>query len=515
MKTLRALRVPTLIFVNKIDRAGAREAELLDDIRRLLSPYCVVLNGVRRIGRADASTVSGVADGTAEVLAEHDDELLELLVEGRPAGPGQIRRATARQCADGVLHPVLFGSALTGQGIDDLLDAIRLLPATPARSHPAGDQDGQEPPVATVFAIGRGAAGEKIAYLRLRSGVLRARQRVTFHRRGRDGTAEEYGGRPTGLEVSGSTARQAVAGDIAKVWGVPEIRVGDRLGAPAGSRHDGPFARPGLETVVRPRVPGEEGRLHAALAALAEQDPLIGTRALPGGETTVLLYGEVQKEVIAETLAGDFGVEAVFEPSRPVYLERPAGAAEAVEEIRRHGRNDFWATVGLRVEPAPTGSGVGYRLGVDLGSLPLAFHRAIEDSVRDTLRAGPRGWPVTDVRVTLTRTGYASPLSTAGDFRGRTPRVLMRALRRAGTRVFEPCHRFELEIPPEALSAVTVRLAALGAEVAGTAQRGNAWVITGDLPSRSVPEFERQLPGLSHGEGVWWSQPSGDRPVTA
>jgi ribosomal protection tetracycline resistance protein len=366
-----------------------------------------------------------------------------------------------------------------------------------------------------VFAIGRGAAGEKIAYLRLRSGVLRARQRVTFHRRGRDGTAEEYGGRPTGLEVSGSTARQAVAGDIAKVWGVPEIRVGDRLGAPAGSGHDGPFARPGLETVVRPRVPGEEGRLHAALAALAEQDPLIGTRALPGGETTVLLYGEVQKEVIAETLAGDFGVEAVFEPSRPVYLERPAGAAEAVEEILRHGRNDFWATVGLRVEPAPTGSGVGYRLGVDLGSLPLAFHRAIEDSVRDTLRTGPRGWPVTDVRVTLTRTGYASPLSTAGDFRGRTPRVLMRALRRAGTRVFEPCHRFELEIPPEALSAVTVRLAALGAEVAGTAQRGNAWVITGDLPSRSVPEFERQLPGLTHGEGVWWSQPSGDRPATA
>ncbi|MFD1544074.1 GTP-binding protein [Nonomuraea guangzhouensis] len=509
MKTLRRLRVPTLIFVNKIDRAGARERELLDDIRRWLTPHCAALNTVRRLGGPDAHTVR-TPGPDAEVLAEHDDGILESLVEGQVPTGKELWAAMARQCADGVLHPVLFGSAMTGQGVDELLDAFHLLPATVASDGGAAR--------ATVFGIERGAAGEKIAYLRMRSGVLRARQRVSLFRLGRDGTVEEYGGRPTAVRVAGSAGTEAVAGDIVTVRGVPEIRVGDHLGVPPeadarGSGRAGYFLPPSLETVVRPRVPGQEGRLHAALAALAEQDPLIGTRALPGGQTSVLLYGEVQKEVIAETLAADFGVAAVFEPTRPVYLERPVRRAEAVEEITRHGRNDFVATVGLRVEPAAIGSGVGYRLGVDLGSLPLAFHRAIEDTVRDTLAEGPHGRPVTDCLVTLTRTGYDSPVSTAADFRGRTAIVLRRALRRAGTRVYEPCHRFELEVPPESLSAVTVRLAGLGAVVADAVQREAVWLVSGEIPAVAVREFELALPGLSHGEGVWWSQPFGDRPA--
>ncbi|MEU7746505.1 translation factor GTPase family protein [Nonomuraea sp. NPDC049158] len=578
MKTLRRLRVPTLIFVNKIDRAGARERELLDDIRRWLSPYTVALNTVEQIGGPDARTrcIVGLdeADGSgdsalggevadsllgsevAEMLAEHDDGILESLVEGRAPSGRQVWAAMARQCADGVLHPVLFGSAMTGRGVGDLLDGFRLLPATALPGTPgaatavastaeSGTAVASTPDLSTaasgtaasgevlggtVFAIERGAAGEKVAYLRMRSGVLRARQRVAFHRLRRDGTVEEYGGRPTAVRVAGSAESQAVAGDIAKVWGVPEVRVGDHLGTPPNSRlstspggrpgtspddasKGGHFPAPSLETVVRPRVAGQEGRLHAALAALAEQDPLIGTRALPGGQTSVLLYGEVQKEVIAETLAAEFGVEAVFEPTRPVYLERPARRAEVVEEIMRHGRNDFVATVGLRVEPAAIGSGVGYRLGVDLGSLPLAFHRAIEDTVRDTLSEGPHGWPVTDLLVTLTRTGYDSPITTAADFRGRTTNVLRRALRQAGTRVYEPCHRFELEVPPESLSAATVRLAALGAVVADAVRREAVWLVSGDIPAVAVREFELALPGLSHGEGVWWSRPFGDRPA--
>ncbi|MEV1242288.1 translation factor GTPase family protein [Nonomuraea sp. NPDC049750] len=538
MKTLRRLRVPTLIFVNKIDRAGARERELLDDIRRWLSPYTVALNTVEKIGGRDARTRRVIgpdeADGSgdsllggeavggevAEMLAEHDDGILESLVEGRVPNGRQVWAAMARQCAEGVLHPVLFGSAMTGRGVGDLLDGFRLLPATampdtPGSSTAVAGMAGSGVALnATVFAIERGAAGQKVAYLRMRSGVLRARQRVPFHRLRRDGTVEEYGGRPTAVRVAGSAESQAVAGDIAKVWGVPEVRVGDHLGTtPEDAPKGGHFPAPSLETVVRPRVPGQEGRLHAALAALAEQDPLIGTRALPGGQTSVLLYGEVQKEVIAETLAGEFGVEAVFEPTRPVYLERPARRAEVVEEIARHGRNDFVATVGLRVEPAAIGSGVGYRLGVDLGSLPLAFHRAIEDTVRDTLSEGPHGWPVTDLLVTLTRTGYDSPITTAADFRGRTTNVLRRALRQAGTRVYEPCHRFELEVPPESLSAATVRLAALGAVVADAVRREAVWLVSGDIPAVAVREFELALPGLSHGEGVWWSRPFGDRPA--
>ncbi|MFG1703153.1 GTP-binding protein [Nonomuraea sp. M3C6] len=503
MKTLRKLRLPTLIFVNKIDRAGARERELLADIRRRLSPYIVALNTVRDIG-TPAATTRAVAstEEAAEVLAERDDGLLELLVDGKVPDGEQVRSSLARQCADGVAHPVLFGSAITGQGVAELLDGFGLLPAVPQ------SRAGDGPARGTVFAIERAASGEKVAYLRVRTGALRAREPLTFYRHK---GVHAYDGRLTALSVVGSPdRRQAVAGDIVKAWGVPEIRVGDHLGEP-GPADQAHFTPPSLETVVRPRVPGQEPRLHAALLTLAEQDPLIGTRTLAGGETSVLLYGEVQKEVIGETLARDFGVEAEFEPSRPVYFERPSGTAEAIEEMRRHGHNDFMATVGLRVEPAAPGEGVGYRLEVDLGSLPLAFHRAIEESVRLTLNDGPHGWPVTDVTVTLTRTGYNAPITVAADFRGQTPIVLMRALRLAGTTVYEPCHRFELEVPVETFSAVTAKLAVLGGELRDSVRRDDTWVIEGELPAAVVHEFEQRLPGLSHGEGVWWSEASGDR----
>ncbi|NBE92757.1 TetM/TetW/TetO/TetS family tetracycline resistance ribosomal protection protein [Nonomuraea sp. KC401] len=505
MKSLRRLRLPTLIFVNKIDRAGARERELLADIRRRLSPHCVALNTVRGLGGPAATTrpVASVEEA-CEMLAERDDGLLRLLVDGKTPDVQQVRAALARQCADGVAHPVLFGSALTGQGVGDLLDGIGLLPATRRSSEGGTHRDVR----ASVFAIERAPSGEKVAYVRMRAGVLRARKQLTFHRGG-----HEYTGRLTSLTVVGSPRqRQAVAGDIVKVRGVPAIRVGDHLGArgPAGQAH---FPPPGLETVVRARVPGEESRLHAALLALAEQDPLIATRTLAGGDTSVLLYGEVQKEVIGETLARDFGVEADFEPSRPVYFERPAGTGEAVEEIRRRSPNPFMAAVGLRVEPAAPGSGFTYVMEVDPGSLPAAFHRAIEESVRSALHAGPHGWPVTDVTVRLTRTGYSAPETVAADFRGRTPLVLSEALRLAGTTVYEPCHRFEAEVPLESFGPVTGKLAMLGGVLRDTRRQDDMWVLAGQIPAAAVHEAEQRLPGLTHGEGVWWSEPSGDRPA--
>jgi ribosomal protection tetracycline resistance protein len=102
-------------------------------------------------------------------------------------------------------------------------------------------------------------------------------------------------------------------------------------------------------------------------------------------------------------------------------------------------------------------------------------------------------------------------VSTAADFRGLTPIVLRRALRRAGTLLYEPYHAFEAEVPPDALAAVTGRLASLGADFTGTTGGDPAWLIAGELPARRVREAELRLPGLTRGEAVWSSRPSEDR----
>ncbi|MFI6879110.1 tetracycline resistance ribosomal protection protein Otr(A) [Streptomyces sp. NPDC050400] len=510
LKTLRRLGLPTLVFVNKIDRAGARVAPLLDDIRRRLTPHVVPLADVRGAGTPDATVLPRPLDASAaQALAEVDDSILAALVDGPAPDAATVRAALTARTADGAVHPVLFGSAIGGQGVGQLIDAVReFVP-------PAGKADAAARPSGTVFAVRRGPAGERIGSLRLYDGEVRARQKATFLRRDAEGGTERIAGRITGMRVVGAGGDVAGPGQIAEVRGVAGLRVGDRLGELRDGRAR--FAPPTLETVARAVRPGQGAALRAALLELADQDPLIHARPAPDGATSLLLYGEVQKEVVAATLADEFGIDAVFEPTRVRCVERPVGTGTAVEEMGRHSVTGLPATVGLRVGPGPHGSGRVFSYETELGALPRAFHQAIEDTVHATLAGagGPAGWPVTDCHITLIRSGFDSPVSVAGDFRTVTAMVLRQAVERAGTQVYEPVHAFEVEMPLDALAPVTAHLASLGAEFGETTGGTESWVVTGELTARRVREVELALPGLTRGEGVWWSRVSGDRPVRA
>ena len=251
--------------------------------------------------------------------------------------------------------------------------------------------------------------------------------------------------------------------------------------------------------MVTPERPAHRGALYAALSQLAEQDPLINLRLDPEtGEVAVSLYGEVQKEVIAATLADDFGVRARFTETTVLYIERPVGVGSALE-IGDTPANPLLATVGLRVEPGPPGSGIAYAVaGEKRGTLPPAFFTAVEETVPRALQHGRLGWPVTDCCVTLTHTGYwprqshahavfdKSMSSTAGDFRSLTPIVLQQALAAAGTAVFEPVHRFRLELPADLLGPILPSLSRLGAVPLAPSASGALAVVEGEVPAARV-----------------------------
>ncbi|MBX7548570.1 TetM/TetW/TetO/TetS family tetracycline resistance ribosomal protection protein [Streptomyces sp. tea 10] len=502
MRTLRRLGIPTLIFVNKIDRRGANGSAVLDQLSRRLAVPLVPMGRPAAPGTRAARFVPDLAPAAAEVLAEHDDELLAAYLDGG-IPDGRLHAALAAQTRSSRVHPVYFGSAITGAGVPELVGGVeRLLP--PADGDPHGPLSG------TVFKVERGPAGEKIAYARLRAGTLRVRDRVPY------GAARRVTGRVTALSVfdGGTDTRQdhAGAGRIVKVWGLDGIRIGDTLGTP-GRAYEHHFAPPTLETVVVPGPGTDRRTLHLVLTQLAEQDPLIGVRHDERrGETSVSLYGEVQKEVVQATLAEEFGLEVTFRETTTLCVERPAGTGHAVEFNNKDG-NPFLATVGLRVEPARPGAGVAFRLEVELGSMPYAFFKAVEDTVRESLGQGLHGWQVPDCTVTMTHSGYSprqshahqgfdkSMSSTGYDFRGLTPLVLAEALRRAGTVVHEPVHRFRLDAPADTLGALLPVLARLGAVPESTAAAGAAAVLEGTVPAARVHELQQRLPGLTRGEG--------------
>ncbi|MEV6165272.1 translation factor GTPase family protein [Streptomyces sp. NPDC052052] len=513
MRTLQRLRIPTLIFVNKVDRGGARDESVLRGISERLTPAVLAMGSVYGPGGQDARCTpytggdTDFTDRLTELLADHDDTLLAAYVENaEPLPYSRLREELAVQTGRALVHPVFFGSAITGAGVDALIRGIKeLLPAD------EGDVDG--PVSGTVFKVERGPGGEKTAYVRMLSGTVRTRDRLPFGR-----GEERAEGKVTAISVfdrgSDRPAAAVGAGRIAKLRGLGGIRIGDPVGAADATAPGRWFAPPTLESVVVPCAPASRRELHAALAQLAEQDPLINLRQ--DGirkDVSVSLYGEVQKEVIQATLADEFGIDVTFRRTTTICLERPNGTGAAYE-VGDQDPNPFLATIGLRVDPAPVGSGIGYRREVELGSMPFSLMRAVEETVVEALGQGLHGWQVTDCVVTMTHSGYwprqshshaafdKSMSSTAGDFRNLTPLVLMGALKEAGTTVYEPMHRFRLEFPADLLGPVLPVLAQLRAAPGAPTVNGASGVLEGEIPAARVHELQQRLPGLSRGEGV-------------
>ena len=500
-RTLQRLRIPTLLFVNKIDRVGAREGELLQSIADKLSPSVIAMGTTRDLGSRAADFVPfGPSELDFTPLADVDDRVLASLVGESPPSHDGLCRSLASHARRAKVHPVFFGSAITGAGVDVLTEGItELLPAV------TRDADGRL--AGSIFKIDRGPNGSRVAFVRLFSGTVRVRDRIDE----RTVTAIEVFDR-------GATVRRpfAIGGEIAKIWGLGDVRIGDPIGVSRERGGQYHFAPPTLETVV---VPGPDDRraLHVALTQLAEQDPLIGLRQDEvRQELHLSLYGEVQKEVIQATLATDFGLDVEFRESTPICVERPTGTATAIERMPRgrSGTRPFLAGIGLRVDPAPIDSGVAFQYEIELGSLPAAFMKAIAETVPEALRQGLHGWQVTDCVVTLTHSqyaprqshshqGFSKAMSSIGsDFRFLTPLVLMAALRRAGTVVSEPIHRYELEIPADVLAVMVPTLARLEAPPLEQTARGEAFVLGGQIRAALVHALQKQVPELTRGEGV-------------
>lgn len=510
MRVLKRLHVPTLVFVNKIDRPGAMCEHLLERISETMRLAIVPMGSVNRLGSSSATfTPYSIANdaftsGLVDLLAEHDEAFLAAYVEGETTlSDRQLREKLAEQTKQAKVHPVFFGSAITGAGVDSLVRGMQqLLPAT--------EGDVEEAVSGRVFKIERDPAGERIACVRMFSGTVRTRDRLRF------GEDEEGKVTTIGVFDRGSVVQRPLitAGQIGKLWGLRDVKVGDTFGLSQILSDRRNFSPPTLETVIVPIHEADKGALHLSLKQLAEQDPLINVRHdEEQQETFISLYGEVQKEVIQDTLTNDFGIDVEFRETTTICIERPVGTGAAFELLGK-GVNPFLATIGLRIAPGTVDGGLDFRLEVELGSMPLAFFRATEETVRDTLQQGLYGWRVTDCMITMTHSGYLarqshaagvfdkSMSSTAGDFRNLTPLVLMAALKQAGTEVHEPIQLFHLEIPEDTVGTVLPALAKVQAVPRPPQMRGSICILEGQIPAARVRELQRKVPALSRGEGV-------------
>jgi ribosomal protection tetracycline resistance protein len=514
-RALQRIGVPTALFVNKVDRGGSDVAAVVEQVRSRLTAHVVQLARPVAEGTRDADVVPVPlhAESVVEAIADVDDGLLTRWVDDDTLPVDRIRAALRRGTRDGMLTPLLCGSALTGAGVPLLRDLLHdVLPTARERGGPVSG---------TVFAVDRDERGRRV-WLRLWSGEVRVRDRLRIAGTGRPVRVTEVGvSEPGGMAVR----RTATAGQIVALRG-PQARIGDALGRPPRRRiHRFPPAT--VQALVEPEDPTQRGALFAGLSELAEEDPLIDLRIDDvEGEAALSLHGEVQKEVVAALLEERYGVRARFSQTSTLCIERVIGTGSSRDLIGQRG-NPYLAGIGLRLEAAPIGHGVEFSPGIERGNLPPAFIAATEEGVRNGLRQGLHGWEVTDCVATMTASAYfprqskphqkfdKSISTVAGDFRHLAPVVVIGALREARTTVCQPIDRFELDLPEQAHAPVTALLGRLGAVVLEATGSLGYTRLVGELPSARVPDLASRLPDLTGGEAVLITRFDHYAPVTS
>lgn len=467
--------IPTIIFANKIDLlpdAGspAERDTLLATLRARLSEGCLP-----------------VEELTGEAAAMTDEVALEEFLEA-----GTLDDATTRRLfAERHVFPCLFGSALKNEGVTELLDIIAEL----APTHTWPDEF-----AARVYRVSRDDRGERIAWLKITGGELRARQQV-------NGAAD---GAPwfekiNELRIYTGSRFEPVpcvsAGGVCAVTGLSHIRPGDTLGAEPAPE------RPTLAPVLTYGVLTGGADIHTVLSALrelAEEDPMLAVSWDEHlQEIRLRLMGAVQLEVVRDLMAHRYGLDIDFGPGSILYEEtisRPVMGVGHFEPLRHY------AEVHLRLDPAPRGSGVMFGSECSEDDLDRNWQRLILTNAQERELVGVlTGAPVTDVRITLVGGRAHLKHTEGGDFRQATYRAMRQALmmaRELGECVLlEPWYAFELDLPADKIGRAMSDFTRMSARFGSPEQMGDEARLAGEVPASELGDYALQLAEYTSGQG--------------
>ena len=486
---LARYEVPTFVFVNKCDLENPGREELLAELALRLSPGCV-----------DASALLAGDSAAAEEAAASDEAALDEYLESGALAADTLRRIVA---ARGVF-PVFFGAALRDDGVRELLDGVSCLIAE--RSWP-------EEFAARVYRVSRGSRGERLAWVKVTGGTLRAKTQVAGVDRRGEPWAEKVNEVRLYQGAIFETVAEVPAGQICAVTGLSHVVPGSALGAePQAAR---PLLAPVLSYQVIPEPGADVSALVRALRELADEDPMLGvTWQEQLQEAHVQLMGEVQQDVVAKLLLERYGFAVTFGPGGILYKETVTAPSEGVGHFEplRH-----YAEARLLVEPLPRGTGVEFGTRCSTDDLDLNWQRLILTNAMERDHLGVlTGAPLTDVRITLLAGRAHAKHTEGGDFRQATYRAVRQALMGARERgecqLLEPWYRFRLTVPVDRVGRALTDLTRMAAEFEAPATSGDAATLTGEVPASEVGEYALEVARYTGGRGRLSLELAGYRP---
>ena len=546
-------RVPRIAFINKMDRTGADFFASVQSMVDRLGAHPVPIQlpigqeenfrGVVDIVEMQAvewTDVLGMETQVGEIpaelreqadeyhhqlidaIAEHDDELMETyLTDEESVTPDMIRRALRKATLVIAVTPVLLGSAFKNKGVQPLLDAvIEYLPSPidvppvhgidPRTEHelvrrPAND----EPFSALAFKVMTDPYVGKLTYIRVYSGQMKSGDKVVNTTTGRT----ERIGRILQMHANHREERPDIgAGEIAAVVGLKQTTTGDTLAVETApiKLEAMTFPDPVIAVAIEPKTKADQDKLATALQRLAEEDPTFQVRTdEETGQTLISGMGELHLEIIVDRLVREFNVDANVGRPQVAYRETVRQPAQKVEGrfVRQTGGRGQYGHAVINLEPTEPGEGYEFIDKIVGGKVPKEYIPSIDLGIQEAMESGIlAGYPVVDVRVTLTDGSYHEVDSSEMAFKIAGSMAFKNAMQRAKPKLLEPVMAVEVVTPDEYLGDVMGDLNARRGRVEGLEPRGNAQAIKARVPLASMFGYATDLRSTTQGRATFTMQ---------
>ncbi len=490
--------VPRLAFVNKMDVVGANFDRTLKMMRERLNAHPIAVQ--LPIGKED--TFRGIIDliamkaelyeddlGTViqesdvpedlvetakkyreemiEEIADFDEEVMELYLNGEDVPNDMIKKVLRRECVANQVTPVLCGSAYKNKGVQFLLDAIvDYLPSPIDIPAVTGtDRDGEiterpasdtEPLAALAFKIVTDPFVGKLAYARIYSGVLKSGSYVFNSSKGK----RERIGRIVLMHADKrEEIEEAYAGSIVAIVGLKLTGTGDTLCAEDKPiiLEDMEFPEPVISVAIEPKTKASQDKMTQALLKLAEEDPTFRTYTdEETGQTIIAGMGELHLEIIVDRLLREFKVEANVGNPQVAYKESIKSAAEGEGKyVKQSGGRGQYGHARIKIEPQPAGKGYEFVNAIVGGAIPKEYIGPVDQGIQEALQSGViAGYPVLDVKVTLYDGSYHEVDSSEMAFKIAGSMAIKDALKKATPTLLEPMMKVEVTTPEEYMGDV-------------------------------------------------------------
>ena len=489
-RLLKAYRIPTFIFVNKMDQDGTDREALLQELKKNLDDGCIAFDSLRlpqetgTKGSAagvenarDEALISAGSEDILEEIAMCDEDVLEAYME-----TGDIRKSDViRLIGERKIFPCYFGSALKLSGVETLLAGLEQFTRMP--EYP-------DEFAAKVFKISRDEQGSRLTHIKITGGSLKVK--TSFGEKEKVDQIRVYSGAKYGMQDV------AEAGTVCALTGLSETAAGQGLG------EEKDLEAPLLEPVLSRSVILPEGtdvpKALRQLKQLEEEDPLLhivwNSRL---EEIQMQLMGEVQTEVLKSMIAERYQMDVEFGAGRIMYKET---IADTVTGVGHYEPLRHYAEVHLRMEPGERGSGLVFGTDCSEDNLDGNWQRLILTHLMEKEHPGVlAGMPITDMKITLTAGKAHLKHTEGGDFRQATYRAVRQGLMQAESVLLEPWYVFRLELPAEQVGRAMADVQKRYGTFEAPLMEGERAVLSGRAPVSEMLDYPAEVQSYTGGRG--------------